>query len=297
MPPYSQSSPGITASGPDAVPVPTLAGYNISKAFGPVTVLKSITLSFAAGEIHAIVGENGAGKSTFVKILAGIIEPSSGQIFFRGEQVETPTLRGMESLGVRLIHQELNLADDLTVLENIFLGREVAKGPFLDEASMRETGRKVLAQVGANVDFESKVGDLRVSEKQLIEIAKAVSQRATVLILDEPTAVLTPREADRLFQIIEQFAKAGVAIIYISHRLEEVKRLAHRITVLRDGQLVATRNAGDVPPDEIVRLMEFRVRSSEFGAPDSDILNSEFCFLYVYISLTSIGAPLCPKKF
>ena len=138
----------------------------------------------------------------------------------------------MESLGVRLIHQELNLADDLTVLENIFLGREVAKGPFLDQASMRERGRKVLAQVGAIVDFESKVGDLRVSEKQLIEIAKAVSQRATVLILDEPTAVLTPREADRLFQIIEQFAKAGVAIIYISHRLEEVKRLAHRITVL-----------------------------------------------------------------
>jgi ribose transport system ATP-binding protein len=254
MPPNPQSSPEPAAPVPVA-PAPTLAASKVSKAFGPVTVLKSITLSFGAGEIHAIVGENGAGKSTFVKILAGVIEPSSGQIFFRGNPVETATLRGMEGLGVRFIHQELNLADDLTVLENIFLGREVTKGPFLDEATMRERGREVLAQVGADVDLDAKVNNLRVSEKQLIEIAKAVAQRATVLILDEPTAVLTQREADRLFQIIEQFAEAGAAIIYISHRLEEVKRLAHRITVLRDGNLVATRNASDISPNEIVRLM------------------------------------------
>jgi ribose transport system ATP-binding protein len=247
------SEPTDSGSGTHTAAV--LAANNVSKAFGPVTVLKSITLGFGAGEIHAIVGENGAGKSTFVKILAGVIEPSSGRIFFRGNPVEALTLRGMESLGVRFIHQELNLADDLTVLENIFLGREVAKGPFLDETTMRARGREVLAQVGAQVELHAKVGDLRMSEKQLIEIAKAVAQQATVLILDEPTAVLTQREADRLFQIIGQFADAGAAIIYISHRLEEVKRLAHRITVFRDGQLVATRNAGDISPNEIVRLM------------------------------------------
>jgi ribose transport system ATP-binding protein len=255
MPPDIQSSPEPAASGAEAVEFGTLGGQEISKSFGPVAVLKSITLSFLPGRIHAIVGENGAGKSTFVKILAGIIKPSSGQIFFRGKQVENPTLRLMEDLGVRLIHQELNLANDLTVLENIFLGREAVKGPFLDEAPMRRKAREVLARVGANVDLDRKVGDLRISEKQLTEIAKALAQEATVLILDEPTAVLTQREADRLFQIIEQFAKAGVAIIYISHRLEEVKRLAHHITVLRDGQLVATRNAGEISPDEIVRLM------------------------------------------
>jgi len=151
MPPKSQSPPEQTASVHDAAPVPTLAAVNVSKAFGPVTVLKSITL-----------------------------------------------------------------------------GREVLKGPFLNEAIMREKGRKVLAQVGADVDLDARVDDLRVSEKQLVEIAKAVAQRATALILDEPTSVLTRREADRLFEIIEQFAEAGVAIIYISHRLEEVKRLARR---------------------------------------------------------------------
>jgi len=255
MPPKSQSPPEPAASGPSAAPVPTLAAYDVSKAFGSVSVLKSITLSFQPGEIHAIVGENGAGKTTFVKILAGMIEPTSGEIFFRGKRIEMATLRGMESLGVRFIHQELNLADDLTVLENIFLGREVVKGPFLDEATMRERGRKVLAQVGAEVDLVTKVKDLGVSEKQLIEIARAVAQRATALILDEPTSVLTQREADQLFQIIQQFAEAGAAIIYISHRLEEVKRLAHRITVLRDGHLIATRKAGEISPNEIVRLM------------------------------------------
>jgi ribose transport system ATP-binding protein len=255
MPPKPHSPPDPAASGPSAAPAPTLAASDVSKAFGSVAVLKSITLSFQPGEIHAIVGENGAGKTTFVKILAGMIEPTSGEIFFRGNRIEMATLRGMESLGVRFIHQELNLADDLTVLENIFLGREVAKGPFLDEATMRERGRKVLAQVGADVDLDAKVKNLRVSEKQLIEIARAIAQRATALILDEPTSVLTQREADRLFQIIQQFAESGAAIIYISHRLEEVKRLAHCITVLRDGHLIATRKAGEISPSEIVRLM------------------------------------------
>jgi len=234
---------------------PILVAKDVNKAYGPVTVLQGINVNFLAGEIHAIVGENGAGKSTLMKILSGIVEPSLGQVLYEGKPVETGNLRGMENLGIRLIHQELNLAEDLSVLENLFLGEEQTWGPFLDEARMRGKGREVLARVGADVDLDAPIHDLRVSEKQLVEIAKAIAQRVTVLILDEPTASLTQRETERLFQIIESFAKDGVAILYVSHRLEEVKRLAHRITILRDGRLVTTQKAADLSPSEIVRLM------------------------------------------
>jgi ribose transport system ATP-binding protein len=254
MPPLEQNPPSAT------VPVasskaPVLAAHEVTKAFGPVKVLQDVTLDFFGGEIHAIVGENGAGKSTLMKILAGLLEPTSGEVRFRGETVETGDLRRMEERGVRFIHQELNLAEDLRVVENLFLGEEPRRGLFLDEARMRAQGREVLRRVGAEVDLDARVSDLRISEKQLVEIAKAISQQATALILDEPTAMLTQPEADRLFEIIESFAAEGVAILYISHRLEEVKRLATRISVLRDGRLVATRPANELAPNEIVRLM------------------------------------------
>jgi ribose transport system ATP-binding protein len=234
---------------------PILAAQDVTKAFGPVTVLHGIKIDFFAGEIHAIVGENGAGKSTLMKILSGVLKPSLGEVRYEGNPVETGDLRVMEKLGVRLIHQELNLAEDLSVLENLFLGKERTWGPFLDEAKMRQTGREVLAKVGSSVDLDAPVRNLRVSEKQLVEIAKAISQRVTVLILDEPTASLTQHETERLFQIVASFAKAGVAILYVSHRLEEVKQLAHRITILRDGRLVTTQSAAELSPNEIVRLM------------------------------------------
>jgi ribose transport system ATP-binding protein len=181
---------------------PILAARDVNKAYGPVTVLQGINVKFVAGEIHAIVGENGAGKSTLMKILSGIVEPSLGQVLYEGKPVETGNLRSMENLGIRLIHQELNLAEDLSVLENLFLGEEQTWGPFLDEARMRGKGREVLAKVGADVDLDAPIRDLRVSEKQLVEIAKAIAQRVTVLILDEPTASLTQRETERLFQMV-----------------------------------------------------------------------------------------------
>jgi len=218
-------------------------------------VLDNINLDFAAGEIHAVVGENGAGKSTLVKILAGALELTAGTVSFKGTPAPAGNLRAMEHLGVRFIHQELNLAEDLTVQENLFLGQELRRGIFLDEGAMRRKGLEVLAQVGAKVHLDVPVGRLRISEKQMVEIAKAISRQATAIIFDEPTAVLTQTEAERLFQLIESFAATGVAIIYISHRLEEVKRLAHRITVLRDGRQIATRKAGEISPDEIARLM------------------------------------------
>jgi ribose transport system ATP-binding protein len=228
----------------------------VSKSFGPITVLEGINLDFHAGEIHAIVGENGAGKSTLMKILAGVYEPTGGSVLFRGNRVRTGDLREMENLGVRFIHQELNLAEDLTVVENLFLGQEPRRGWFLDKRRMHREGRDVLGEIGAaDLPLDVRVGNLRVSEKQMVEIAKAIAKRASVLILDEPTAVLTQREAERLFAVMEGFAAEGVAILYISHRLEEVTRLAHRITVLRDGKLVATRHADELSPNDIVRLM------------------------------------------
>jgi ribose transport system ATP-binding protein len=241
------SNPSITS--------PILAARDVTKAFGPVTVLHDIQIDFCVGEIHAIVGENGAGKSTLMKILSGVLKPSLGEVLYEGNPVETGNLRAMENFGVRLIHQELNLAEDLSVLENLFLGEERTWGPFLDEAKMRAKGREVLAKVGSDIDLDTPVRNLRVSEKQLVEIAKAISQRVTVLILDEPTASLTQHETERLFQIVESFAKEGVAILYVSHRLEEVKRLSNRITVLRDGRLVTTQKTAELSGNEIVRLM------------------------------------------
>lgn len=254
--------------------VPVLAARGVTKAFGPVKVLQNITLDFFGGEIHAIVGENGAGKSTLMKILAGLLDPTSGEVCFRGEAIEIGNLRRMEQRGVRFIHQELNLAEDLRVIENLFLGEEPRWGPFLDEARMRTKGREVLRRVGAEVNLDARVSALRISEKQLVEIAKAISQQATALILDEPTAVLTQREAERLFEIIESLAREGVAILYISHRLEEVKRLATRISVLRDGHLVATRRATEMAPSEIVRLMVGRSLQDFFPkkkSPESNV--------------------------
>jgi ribose transport system ATP-binding protein len=254
VPQSEENIPGAPAKSESGTAA-KLTARRLSKAFGPVTVLHDVDVDFFAGEIHAVVGENGAGKSTLMKILAGILEPTTGEVRFDGHVVPTGDLRAMEKLGVRLIHQELNLAEDLSVVENLFLGQEPISGPFLDERKMAQRGTEVLAAVGTEVALATRVRDLRVSEKQMVEIAKAISHRASVLILDEPTAVLTRREAERLFQIIESSAAKGVAIIYISHRLEEVKRLANRVTVLRDGKLVTTAVASELSPDEIVRLM------------------------------------------
>ncbi len=263
----------IPSNGPDSPNIPVLSAKGLCKDFGPVRVLDDINLEFAAGEIHAVVGENGAGKSTLVKILAGALEPTAGTVLFKGTSAPTGNLRAMEHLGVRFIHQELNLAEDLSVQENLFLGQELRRGIFLDERAMRRKGSEVLAQVGARVNLDVRVGRLRISEKQMVEIAKAISRQATAIIFDEPTAVLTLTETDRLFELIESFARTGVAIIYISHRLEEVKRLAHRITILRDGRQIATRRAGEISPDEIARLMVGRSLQDLF--PPKRIANHE----------------------
>ena len=234
---------------------PVLSAHGVSKAFGPVQVLFGVDFDVRAGEVHALVGENGAGKSTLMKILGGYLPATAGTVAVDGREAPAAGPGDREALGVVLIHQEFNLADHLSVEENVFLGRELRRGPFLDRAAMQARARSVLEGLECPVDPRVRVRDLSVSEKQMVERAKAVSREVRVLIMDEPTAVLTPAEAAVLFRLIRRLTAQGVGIVYISHKLAEVTALADRITVLRDGRRVACEPAAALAQDDIARLM------------------------------------------
>ena len=222
-----------------------LAG--IQKSFGATRALKSVSLSIAPGEVHAIIGENGAGKSTLMKILAGVQRHDGGEILLDGSAVEIRSVHDALARGIALIHQELNLADNLDVAANIFLGRELRRGGFMDKRRMRSEARQFLDAVGLDVDPAALVRTLPIGRQQLVEIAKALSVNARVLIMDEPTSSLSSGEAENLFKVIHDLRRRGVSIVYISHRLGEVRELADRVTVLRDGE-----NAGELVREEIV---------------------------------------------
>ncbi len=220
---------------------PILRTDAVVKQFGPVVALGGVSLALMPGEVHALIGENGAGKSTLMKILSGVERPDAGQLFVRGEPVTLRSVADAQRLGIALIHQELNLIDPLTVAENLFLGREtVGRTRLLRGRETRRAAAEVLRQVGCDVRPGARVGSLSLAQKQLVEIAKAVSLRASVLIMDEPTAVLGDREVATLFSLVDRLREAGVAVVYISHRLDEVLTIADRVTVLRDGQTVET---------------------------------------------------------
>jgi len=240
---------------PTSKPAPLLAARGISKSFGPVEVLRGIDFDVVAGEVHALLGENGAGKSTLVKVLAGLEAPSGGGIELQGRPVVFNSLRAAEDAGIVLIHQEFNLAELRTVEENIFLGREITRGPFTDKAAMRARARAQLDRLNCRAPVTARVRDLPVADKQMIEIAKALSRNSRVLILDEPTAVLTAQETSSLFALIDQLKAEGVGIIFISHKLAEVEQIADRITVLRDGELIDTVPAHTVGQDDMARMM------------------------------------------
>lgn len=242
---------------------PILSASGVEMCFGPVQVLFGVDVDVRAGEVHAIVGENGAGKSTLMKILAGYHRPTAGTIRVDGRAAELAGSGDAERLGVVLIHQEFNLAEHLTVEENVFLGRELRRGLLLDRRAMRERTRQVLAELDCPVDPRTRVRDLAVSERQMVEIGKAVSRDVRVLIMDEPTAVLTGAETAVLFRLIRRLTAQGVGVVYISHKLDEVKALADRVTVLRDGRHIATRDAADLTQDDIAQLM--------VGRPVSDL--------------------------
>ncbi|WP_417803874.1 sugar ABC transporter ATP-binding protein [Thalassospira lucentensis] len=240
---------------PDAEGRVRLSGRKICKSFGLAQVLFDVSIDLHAGEVHALLGENGAGKSTLVKILSGYHQPSSGELILDQKPVTFDDSEVGEAHGVILIHQELNLAEQLTVEENIFLGREIKRGWFLDKAAMRAEAKKLLDQLQCDIDPRTRIRDLAVSDRQMVEIAKALSKKADILILDEPTAVLTGREVDILFDQIKRLRAQGVGILYISHKLDEIKAIADRVTVLRDGQHIATETVAELEKDDMARLM------------------------------------------
>jgi ribose transport system ATP-binding protein len=242
---------------------------NLHKSFGPVEVLHGIDLTLRGGEVHAILGENGAGKSTLVKILSGFEALTEGELHISDGSGSSQRLTLWnnaiaEQAGVVLIHQEFNLADQLTVAENIFLGNEINGRFFLDKKTMRIKAQEYLDVLRSDIDPDASVDQLPVSAKQMVEIAKAQAKNARVLVLDEPTAVLTQQESQVLFELIDRFRQDGVAIVFISHKLDEIKQIADVITVLRDGELVGSYSAADLSKDDMARLMVGRELSSLF---------------------------------
>ena len=232
-----------------------IEAVNISKSFGPVPVLFSVSMDVRSGEVHALIGENGAGKSTLMKILSGFHDPTSGQIRLDGQKTALPPNGAAEKLGIVLIHQELNLAEQMTVEENVFLGREIRSKGFLDKATMRAAVQTYLDEIGLDIAPTDRISDLTIAQKQMVEIVKAVSRNARILIMDEPTAVLTEEETEVFFRQVEKLKESGVGIVFVSHKLNEVKAIADRVTILRDGQWIDTRSSTELTPDMMAQMM------------------------------------------
>lgn len=250
-----------------------LALDNVSKSFGPVTVLHGIDIALEPGEVHALIGENGAGKSTIMKLLGGFLDPTEGQVLLDGKPVRFASGPDAEAQGIVVIHQEFNLARDLSVAANVFLGREPG-GWRLDHKAMQEATAALLRRLDSPISPDALVGDLSVPDRQMVEIAKALSRNARVLIMDEPSAVLTHREVGALYDQILRLREQGVAILYCSHRLDEVAHLADRITVLRDGRVVRRAARGELTQDGMASAMVGRELQDFYppkGLPSGDI--------------------------
>lgn len=238
-----------------SIGAPILSADGISKSFGSIPVLFSVSMDIRAGEVHALIGENGAGKSTLMKILSGFLQPTSGQIRIDGTATALPGNGQSETLGIVLIHQELNLAEQMTVEENVFLGREILKGGRLDRAAMRDAVRGFLDDIGLDISPDDRISDLSIAQKQMVEIVKAMSRDARVLIMDEPTAVLTEAETELFFAQVRRLKERGTAIVFVSHKLAEVSAISDQVTVLRDGQWIGTHAAQDLTPDGMAQMM------------------------------------------
>jgi ribose transport system ATP-binding protein len=229
--------------------------HQITKRFPGVLALDRVDLTLGRGEVLAVIGENGAGKSTLVKILAGAQAPDSGEILLDGRRATVDSVRTATNLGIALIHQELNLCDNLEVSANIFLGREPRRWMFVDQAATDRRSRQALAQIGLDVDPATLVSRLAIGKRQMVEIAKALSANARILIMDEPTSSLSQHETEALFGVIKELRRNGVSILYISHRLGEVRQLADRVLVLRDGKNAGQLARDQIDHDAMVRLM------------------------------------------
>ncbi len=227
----------------------------ISKSFPGVRALDDARFELRAGEVHALVGENGAGKSTLMKVLSGIYKRDAGTIRVKGVEVEIHSPRAAQDLGIAIIHQELNLMGHLTVAQNIFIGREPRRAGLLDERALNRKAAELFEELHLHLDPTARVSRLAVAQQQMVEIAKALSYNSAVLIMDEPTAALTETEIDELFNITRHLRERGHGIVHISHRLEELKRITDRVTVMRDGRYVDTVNTADASIQQIISMM------------------------------------------
>jgi len=250
---------------------PLLSMKNISKSFADVQVLKNVNFDLSPGEVHFLAGENGAGKTTLIKVLAGVHTDYSGEIRLHRKPVRFKSPHDASVQGISAIHQDMSLVNSMSVADNIFLGRENTRlNMWMDFRKQRERAANLLRQLNINVDLNSLVGDLPVSIRQMIEIAKALVHNARVIIMDEPTSTLNNAEVDRLFSIIADLKQRGCGIIYISHRMEEIYTIADRITVLRDGKYIGTSLARDLPQKDLIQWMVGRSISQQFPPRTTD---------------------------
>ncbi len=252
---------------------------NIDKRFAGVHALKGVDFDLYEGEIHALVGENGAGKSTLMKALTGIFPKDSGDILYLGKPFNPKGPKDSLDAGIAIVHQELNMMDHLSVAQNLFIGRESTKGRgwLLDEKAQNKRAADLLSRLNMDIEATEKLANLTVGKQQMVEIAKAVSHDLKILILDEPTAALTEREIDDLFVIMRDLAAKGVAMIYISHRLDEIGVITDRVTVLRDGEYVGTEKTSELSKEQMINMMVGRViyeqpKSHSMVAPDAPVV-------------------------
>ncbi len=250
---------------------PIVRLQNITKRFPGVTAVSEVDLDIYPGEVHVVAGENGAGKSTLMKLLSQVERPDSGQVFINGQAVSFHGPRYAQELGISMVHQEFALAPHLSVAQNLFLGREPSYLGLINLKEEIEQTRTLLAHTGLKIDPRRAVGSLSVAQQQLVEIAKAISVNAKVLIMDEPTSALTEREIEDLFGVIRDLTAHGVAVLYISHRLEEIFRIADRVTVMRDSRVVDTLPRAEIDEKKLIRLMVGREIENLYPKPEAEI--------------------------
>ncbi|HML06712.1 MAG TPA: sugar ABC transporter ATP-binding protein [Xanthobacteraceae bacterium] len=247
-----------------SLPAPLLQAERVSKQFPGVLALDAVDFELRAGEAHVLFGENGAGKSTLIQMLAGVHRPTEGSIRFRGELMDLQGVHHARTLGISAVFQEFSLVPTLTIEENLFLGAELTNHGLLDKLELHRRADDILKQLGFPLRPRQRVQDLTRAEQQMVEIAKAFRTDLSVLILDEPTASLTDREAQRLFAMVEQAKSRGVGVVYVTHRMSEIRRIGDRITVLRDGKRVVTLNVAEVDDERLLQFMTGRVISQVF---------------------------------
>ncbi len=242
----------------------------VTKRFPGVAALQGVTLEVRAGEVHGLLGENGAGKSTLLKIVSGAQRPDAGRILWRGEPVTLASPHAAQRLGIVTIHQEFTLVPALTVAENVFIGREPVRATgLLDWPRLRRDTAAIIRRIGLALDPMTPVRDLSVAEQQMVEIARALSMESRLIIMDEPTSALSQAEVERLLGIMEALRRDGIGVVFVTHRLDEARRICDRITMLRDGQLVTTRQASEIALDDIIRAMVGRSAEQLYRRPET----------------------------